>query len=181
MRGGRWGAGPARPIRAENRCREKARKPGGSCRRPVCSQCSNVCPKCSLAWLCEECVAMEGRSCQRIAIQEWAEILRQDRELLRAASAHLQRIIFEAQENMEATEEAQRMFAVSEVERQAMARKVEHEKTIIEENAQEQIQHAEANVAGSTEEAQRRHAQEDWKIESPEHRRTTGVRLSAEG
>eukprot|EP00959_Pyramimonas_sp_CCMP1952_P406770 8525778-Pyramimonas_sp.AAC.1 len=66
---------------------------GGSCRRPACSQCSNVCSECSLAWLCNECITMEEHNCHHLAIQEWAERNRQDREQLRAASARVQQMI----------------------------------------------------------------------------------------
>eukprot|EP00959_Pyramimonas_sp_CCMP1952_P216879 4535549-Pyramimonas_sp.AAC.1 len=78
MRESCWNAGPTCPTRAGNRRPGKARKPGGSRRRPVCSQCSNVCLKCSLAWPCEECITMEEYDCHRIAIQERAERRRQD-------------------------------------------------------------------------------------------------------
>eukprot|EP00959_Pyramimonas_sp_CCMP1952_P211941 4434957-Pyramimonas_sp.AAC.1 len=91
---------------------------------------------------------MEGRGCRRVAIQRWAERSRQHREQLRAASARVQHIISEAQENEKAAEEAQRMLAVSEAERQAVAQPMEQERTIPVENAQKQMQHAEANVAG---------------------------------
>eukprot|EP00959_Pyramimonas_sp_CCMP1952_P151398 3168017-Pyramimonas_sp.AAC.1 len=79
-RGGCWNAGPTCPSRAENRCPGKARKPGGSCRRLACSQCSSACPNCSRAWLCNNCVTMEEHSCRHLAIQEWTERNRQDRE-----------------------------------------------------------------------------------------------------
>eukprot|EP00959_Pyramimonas_sp_CCMP1952_P122162 2553544-Pyramimonas_sp.AAC.1 len=104
---------------------------------------------------------MEDRSCHRIAIQERAELNRQDRELLGAASAHIQHIISEAPENKKAAEGAQWMLAVSEAERQAIAQPMQHEKTIIVENAQKPIQHDEAKVAGVTDEAQWRLAQEE--------------------
>eukprot|EP00959_Pyramimonas_sp_CCMP1952_P237567 4964691-Pyramimonas_sp.AAC.1 len=102
---------------------------------------------------------MEEHSCHRIAIQERAERNRQDRQQLRAASAHIHRIISEAQENQKAAEEAQRRHGVSEAERQAIAQKMGHEKTIIVENAQKLAQHADANVAGVPGEAHRRLAQ----------------------
>eukprot|EP00959_Pyramimonas_sp_CCMP1952_P320371 6704598-Pyramimonas_sp.AAC.1 len=91
---------------------------------------------------------MEEHNCHRIAFQQWADINRQDREQLRAASALAQHIIFEAQENMRTAEEAQRLLAASEAARQAMAPNMEHEKSIALENAQKQILHAAASAAG---------------------------------
>eukprot|EP00959_Pyramimonas_sp_CCMP1952_P334039 6995560-Pyramimonas_sp.AAC.1 len=71
---------------------------------------------------------MEEHHCHRVAILEWAGRNRQDREQLRTASVQIQQIIFEAQVDEKAAEEAKRMLAVSEVERQAMAKQVECEK-----------------------------------------------------
>eukprot|EP00959_Pyramimonas_sp_CCMP1952_P118604 2479490-Pyramimonas_sp.AAC.1 len=59
------------------------------------------------------------------------------------------------------------MLAVSEAERQAMTQNMEHEKTIFVDSAQEQTQHAEGNVAGATDAAQRRLAQEEIEILNP--------------
>eukprot|EP00959_Pyramimonas_sp_CCMP1952_P096732 2021862-Pyramimonas_sp.AAC.1 len=73
---------------------------------------------------------MEEHDCHCLAIHEWPERNRQDREQLRAASAHMQQIISDAQVNKKTAEEAQRQLAVSEAERQAIARRMEHEKTI---------------------------------------------------
>eukprot|EP00959_Pyramimonas_sp_CCMP1952_P381313 7989995-Pyramimonas_sp.AAC.1 len=69
---------------------------------------------------------MEEHNSHHLAIQEWAERNRQDREQPRAASAHVQHIISEAQVSKKAAEEAQRQLAVSEAERQAIAQRMEH-------------------------------------------------------
>eukprot|EP00959_Pyramimonas_sp_CCMP1952_P287942 6021528-Pyramimonas_sp.AAC.1 len=73
---------------------------------------------------------MEEHNCHRLAMREWAGRNMQDREQLRAASAHVQHLISEAQGNKKAAEEAQRKLAVSEAERQAIAQNMEHEITI---------------------------------------------------
>eukprot|EP00959_Pyramimonas_sp_CCMP1952_P198508 4152240-Pyramimonas_sp.AAC.1 len=70
-------------------------------------------------------------------------------------------IIVEAQVGENAAEEAKRILAMSEAERQARAQKVEHEKTVAVENAQKRMQQAEASVAGVTGEAQWRLAQKE--------------------
>ena len=55
-----WDPGPNCPPTAENRCPGKAHKPGGPCGRPVCNACSGSCHKCSVQWLCEDCIAFEA-------------------------------------------------------------------------------------------------------------------------
>eukprot|EP00959_Pyramimonas_sp_CCMP1952_P438296 9175651-Pyramimonas_sp.AAC.1 len=50
---------------------------------------------------------MEERNCHHLAIREWAERNRQDREQLRAASAQIQQIISGAQVTERAAKEAQ--------------------------------------------------------------------------
>eukprot|EP00959_Pyramimonas_sp_CCMP1952_P295389 6178266-Pyramimonas_sp.AAC.1 len=60
---------------------------------------------------------MEEHSCHHLAIQEWNDRIRQYREQLRAASAHIQRIHAEAQVDVQAAEGAQRRPAISEAEK----------------------------------------------------------------
>ena len=52
---------PGCPAGVESRCPGKA----GACNRRVRGHCSNVCPECSLNFLCNGCVdIMQARSCQ---------------------------------------------------------------------------------------------------------------------
>eukprot|EP00959_Pyramimonas_sp_CCMP1952_P368834 7725697-Pyramimonas_sp.AAC.1 len=88
---------------------------------------------------------MEEHHCHRIAIQEWAERQRQDRGHLSAASAQMQQIILEAQVDEKAAEEAERMLAISEAERRAMAQQVEREEAVSVADAQRRMQQAEAS------------------------------------
>eukprot|EP00959_Pyramimonas_sp_CCMP1952_P168687 3524289-Pyramimonas_sp.AAC.1 len=53
------------------------------------------------------------------------------------------------------------MPAGSEAERQAMAQKVEQERIVMAEDAQRRIEQAEASIAGITDAAKRRLAQEE--------------------
>eukprot|EP00959_Pyramimonas_sp_CCMP1952_P461404 9481522-Pyramimonas_sp.AAC.1 len=69
MREACWNRGPDCPPRAESRCPGKAHKQGGPCKRPVCGNCSDVCPNCGNQWLCEDCFQMEEHNCSYLLIQ----------------------------------------------------------------------------------------------------------------
>eukprot|EP00959_Pyramimonas_sp_CCMP1952_P227524 4757494-Pyramimonas_sp.AAC.1 len=58
-------------------------------------------------------------------VLRWKSTIAIDRGQLRTASAQIQQIIHEAQADRKAAEEARRMLAVSEAERQTMTQKVE--------------------------------------------------------
>eukprot|EP00959_Pyramimonas_sp_CCMP1952_P092810 1942141-Pyramimonas_sp.AAC.1 len=69
MREACWNRGPDCPPLAESRRPGKARKQGGPCKRPVCGNCSDVCPNCSNQWLREDCFQMEEHNCSYLLIQ----------------------------------------------------------------------------------------------------------------
>eukprot|EP00959_Pyramimonas_sp_CCMP1952_P030584 641219-Pyramimonas_sp.AAC.1 len=58
-----WNPTPGCASQAENRCPGKASEPEGACRNPVCRNCSDVCSKCSMQWLCAECCPMGEHNC----------------------------------------------------------------------------------------------------------------------
>eukprot|EP00959_Pyramimonas_sp_CCMP1952_P451903 9461703-Pyramimonas_sp.AAC.1 len=66
---------------AESRCPGKADRPEGACRHPACKSCSDVCPKCSVQWLCIECCPMGEHNCTDLlmqAIQDQARLAEAD-------------------------------------------------------------------------------------------------------
>eukprot|EP00959_Pyramimonas_sp_CCMP1952_P163203 3411558-Pyramimonas_sp.AAC.1 len=69
-------------------------------------------------------------------------------------------MLAEAQVNMPAAEEAQRRLAISQAEKHMIARRMEHDETVVVEDAQKMLQHDEANAAGVADEANWRLAQE---------------------
>eukprot|EP00959_Pyramimonas_sp_CCMP1952_P089688 1876252-Pyramimonas_sp.AAC.1 len=64
-----WGPNVDCTPQADSRCLGKAYRPEGACRHPGCKSCSEVRSKCSVQWLCAECLPMEEPNCTYLLMQ----------------------------------------------------------------------------------------------------------------
>eukprot|EP00959_Pyramimonas_sp_CCMP1952_P457833 9475581-Pyramimonas_sp.AAC.1 len=109
---------------AESRCPGKANQPEGACRQPVCKGCSEVCPKCSIQWSCEDCFPMNEHNCtspliQTIQYQARLAEAKTPREFLASEAQLAERARLNREEMIATMAEVRKTF---EAERLALAR-----------------------------------------------------------